>query len=241
VSWRVIFQSFSPLCDVVERDSHFIYVSLSLDDLIKSRRKSAKPSKPAARKPTGADRAAGRQRATRTAKVNARRGIINNNTQGGKPSPMDIEREVYRQTRMNTPNKKNRNAPRSRQDANAQVKARKLLQSENVKKQQKKQQAAAAAPPTWVTGTKRPPSKKAVNAAVTAMTENGFRVPPGMQMVISFAPAPQQAPPTTTNNNQNKQNNTNKNNNKGKQTKGGRGGGRGGGGGGGRGGGGRKK
>jgi uncharacterized membrane protein YgcG len=208
--------------------------------MIKSRRKSAKPSKPAARKPTGADRAAGRQRATRTAKVNARRGIIHTAQGGGKPSPMDIEREVYRQTRMNTPNKKNKNdndaaRPRSRQDANARVKARKQLQSEKAKKQQKKQQAAAVAPPTWIAGTRRPPSKKAVNAAVTAMTENGFKIPQGMQMVISFAPAPQQAPPTTTNNNQKKNNNTNK----GKQTKGGRGGG--GRGGGGRGGGGRKK
>ena len=39
----------------------------------------------------------------------------------------------------------------------------------------------------------QPPSKKAVKAAVTAMEQKGFTIPDGMQMVISFAPAPNAA------------------------------------------------
>jgi hypothetical protein len=41
---------------------------------------------------------------------------------------------------------------------------------------------------------------KAVTAAISAMESNGFKVPKGMQMVISFAPAPEsyQAPAKTT-------------------------------------------
>jgi hypothetical protein len=37
----------------------------------------------------------------------------------------------------------------------------------------------------------RPPSKKAIKAAVAAMEDKGFQMPEGMQMVISFAPKPQ--------------------------------------------------
>jgi hypothetical protein len=36
----------------------------------------------------------------------------------------------------------------------------------------------------------RPPSKKAIQAAVAAMEAKGFKTPVGMQMVISFAPGP---------------------------------------------------
>lgn len=169
--------------------------------MIKNRRKSARTAtrRAAARKPTAADKAAGRQRATRTAKINARRGI-QQDTQG-KPTAMDIEREVYRQTRMNnTPAKEKTGGrqPRSRKDSAAQVKARKQQKNETKKKaaaaQQNKKKGKDAAVPTWVAGTKRPPSKKAVNAAVNAMSNAGFKVPQGMQMVISFAPAPENAP-----------------------------------------------
>jgi len=181
--------------------------------MIKSRRESARSStsrRPAARKPTAADKAAGRQRATRTAKINARRGIQQNAE--GKPSAMEIEREVYRQTRMNNTPAKGKNGPRSRKDSAAQVKARK---TDKKKKQQ--QQQKGAVPPTWVAGTRRPPSKKAVSAAVHAMTDAGFKVPQGMQMVISFAPAPDTKPPA----NQKKGGQQNKGGPKGGQNKGG--------------------
>jgi len=169
--------------------------SLLTDDMIKNRRRSTRSTttrRAAARKPTAADKAAGRQRATRTAKINARRGIQQN--ANGKPSAMEIEREVYRQTRMsNTPNKGKKKGTRSRKESNQQVKARKQTKAQQKKKAQQK--AAASVPSTWVAGTRRPPSKKAVNAAVTAMTDAGFKVPKNMQMVISFAPAPEQKPP----------------------------------------------
>lgn len=166
--------------------------------MIKNRRKSTRSTtarRAAVRKPTASDKAVGRQRATRTAKINARRGIQNNAQ--GKPSAMEIEREVYRQTRMNNaPKGKKAQAParRSRKDSAAQVKARRQQKNDTKKKAQKKKGAAASVPPTWVAGTRHPPSKKAVNAAVQAMTDSGFKVPSGMQMVISFAPAPDTAP-----------------------------------------------
>ena len=198
--------------------------------MIKSRRKSAHPSnrRPVARKPNTVDKNAGRQRASRTAKINARRGI----QQDGKPSAMEIEREVYRQTRMNnTPTAKGaKRGPRSRKESAAQVKARKLSRNEKKKKAQK-QGTAAAPPPTWIAGTKRPPSKKAVNAAVNAMQGAGFKVPQGMQMVISFAPAPNNKPPANQKKGGHKGGQQNKsqnrgNANKGKQNNAGGGGGR---------------
>lgn len=76
---------------------------------------------------------------------------------------------------------------------------------------------------TWTQGTRRPPSKKAVNAAVDAMQGAGFKVPSGMQMVISFAPAPggNNPPPQPKGknggkNSRNNNNNNNSNNNRGR-------------------------
>lgn len=191
--------------------------------MIKNRRESTRPTnrRPAARKPTAADKAIGKARASRTAKITARRGIERNTQAQGKPSAMEIEREVYRQTRMNNDQPKGKKQQRSRKDSAAQVKARKQQKTETKKMAAKKD--GANVPPTWVSGTRRPPSKKAVNAAVTAMTNHGFKIPPGMQMVISFAPAPEKPPPNQKKNKGNQQGNQKGGDagNKGKQNKGG--------------------
>jgi hypothetical protein len=158
------------------------------DDIIKNRRKTTTTTRRApAGKPTAADKAMGRQRATRTATVNARRGIQTSN----KPSAMEIEREVYRQSRMSTPATKSTTTPsrRNQKDSAAQVKARKQK-----KEQQKAGKPAQRVIPVSVGGPKRAPSQKAIVAAVEAMSSKGFNVPKGMQMVISFAPAAAPAP-----------------------------------------------
>merc|ERR1711933_352140 len=77
----------------------------------------------------------------------------------------------------------------------------------------------------------RPPTKKALNAAVTAMKDSGFKIPNGVQMVISFAPSAtgvaQQQQKSTPKSTPRKNNNNNNNNNNKKGGGGGRGGGRG--------------
>ena len=60
----------------------------------------------------------------------------------------------------------------------------------------------------------RPPSKKAVKAAMTAMEDKGFKIPQGYQMVISFAPS-STAVAANGNSKPAAKKNTNNNNNKG--------------------------
>jgi hypothetical protein len=187
--------------------------------MIKNRRKSSTTARRApARKPTRDDKNVGRQKATRTANLNARRGIQTSN----KPSAMDIEREVYRQSRKNVPAASPaaavatsfRRARRNPKDSAAQVKVRK------VKKDQQQKPPAQKIVPVSVGGTQKPPSKTAITAAVEAMSSKGYNVPKGMQMVISFAPAAAPAPSKKTaaqkkkaaaaNNNNNNKGSTNK-------------------------------
>jgi hypothetical protein len=169
------------------------------DDMIKSRRKEqGRPPRRAAAsrrrgntKATSSDRAVGTGKAKRDALVNFRRGRTTTN----KPTPMDIEREVYRQTRKTAKqqqqqqqfsNKKkdipNKSGARpAKRVADQKVKA-KMAKQRKQQAKGKQQQGKSAVPAG--------PSKKAVKAAVNAMSEKGFSIPSGMQMVISFAPAP---------------------------------------------------
>lgn len=157
--------------------------------MIKNRRKSSTTARRApARKPTRDDKNVGRQKATRTANLNARRGIQTSN----KPSAMDIEREVYRQSRKSMPAAavatSFRRARRNPKDSTSQVKDRR------VKKDQQQKPLAQKIVPVSVGGLKKPPSQTAITAAVEAMSSKGYNVPKGMQMVISFAPAAAPAP-----------------------------------------------
>jgi hypothetical protein len=67
-----------------------------------------------------------------------------------------------------------------------------------VKKDQQQKPPAQKIVPVSVGGTKKPPSKMAITAAVEAMSSKGYNVPKGMQMVISFAPAAEPAPSNKT-------------------------------------------
>eukprot|EP00547_Thalassionema_nitzschioides_P006048 CAMPEP_0194207746 /NCGR_PEP_ID=MMETSP0156-20130528/6406_1 /TAXON_ID=33649 /ORGANISM="Thalassionema nitzschioides, Strain L26-B" /LENGTH=224 /DNA_ID=CAMNT_0038934581 /DNA_START=51 /DNA_END=725 /DNA_ORIENTATION=- len=162
-------------------------MDVSLDDMIKQRRAKTNNKKTA-----NVDRTVGRGRAKRQAAANARRGISDSKT----PSKMEVEKEVKRETRRSGRNQKNKPQAGRRPKSEAAVKA-KEKQDKRRKQSNKKSSGETAIPPTWIGGVKRPPSKKAVTAAVVAMKDSGFKVPKGMQMVISFAPAPNQ-PPTNT-------------------------------------------
>uniref|UniRef100_A0A7S2W4X4 Uncharacterized protein n=1 Tax=Eucampia antarctica TaxID=49252 RepID=A0A7S2W4X4_9STRA len=169
-------------------------IDMSLEEIIESRRKTeAKKSKdksddkkskhtPRApiksktvgnkSKPTTAQNTGGRNQVNRKAKTAARRGI----SKTYKPNSADVEREVYRQQRR---------APGARPNQNTQSETgqRRRRQpppaNQNGKteadRKVKKRNAA-------------PPPKKAVNAAIKAMSNAGYKVPNGMKMVISFAP-----------------------------------------------------
>lgn len=159
--------------------------NVSTDQLIASRRKEAeaKAPKKISKTVSNTDRSIANSRAKRSAAMDKKRGM----RQESKPSAMQVEKEVSKQVKKTVSAKAKkqatpkgsvkvvmaRNTPRrERQDAvRAQVKSR----------GPKKAEAAVLS---------HPPTKKAVTAAVNAMEEKGFSIPSGMQMVISFAPAP---------------------------------------------------
>jgi len=166
--------------------------------MIKNRRKNVTP-KAAARKASTADKAVAKGRAARQAGANARRGLREDN----KPSAMEVEREINRQVKMSSSNRaggeKKETGPKMAQrppHVNG-GKGKNAAGKQKAKQDGQKQASDTPLPPTWIGGTRRPPSVKAVTAAITAMQENGFKVPKGMQMVISFAPAPDSYPATT--------------------------------------------
>jgi hypothetical protein len=202
-------------------------MDMSLDDLIKARRTENKKSSssdtkrtaiktkspnPKANKPTPAQRSIGTNKAKRNANTKSNRGL-NTNNNGGKASKSEISFEIDRQKRSsggsnnnndsNTTNTKNRrDARRRRNPADTKAKAKNVAAKKGGVTPKGKKSKAPKAPP-----------KRAVNAAVKAMTGAGFKPPEGMKMVISFAPTDANG----NNNNNNTQggggNNNNSNNN----------------------------
>jgi hypothetical protein len=153
-------------------------------DRRKEQVKSAKKTTP--KKTATVDRSVATGRAKRNAAVNARRGM----TQQKKPSAMEVDREVYRQSRKTAVAKKNddKKAYGGRLPPNSSVR--------DVKKKGgpaggggKKPFGAAA--PTGAAASVmggRTPSKKQVEAAIQAMANIGQPIPPGHQLVLTFVP-----------------------------------------------------
>eukprot|EP00565_Helicotheca_tamesis_P006576 CAMPEP_0185734296 /NCGR_PEP_ID=MMETSP1171-20130828/22049_1 /TAXON_ID=374046 /ORGANISM="Helicotheca tamensis, Strain CCMP826" /LENGTH=225 /DNA_ID=CAMNT_0028404255 /DNA_START=46 /DNA_END=726 /DNA_ORIENTATION=+ len=166
-------------------------IDMSLDDIISNRRKEAKQQDKnkkrgnvkaqTPKKPTTAQKAVGSGKAKKAATARARRGIA----PSAKASNMDVEKEIYRQARRprNQQGAGGRGGPNNRRSRRiADVKVKQKVQAEKKKQNAKKGQSNKV--------TTRPPTKKALKAAVSAMTGAGYKPPEGMQMVISFAPAP---------------------------------------------------
>lgn len=146
-------------------------VDMSLDDLIKARRSEDKdslqkkrvsiksPASAKSKKPTQAQKSVGISKANRGANTAARRGL----SPSPKPTPMQIVKEVNRQQRNGSgATSNNRQGTR---------------QSNRIRTNDNKGIKNNSAPP-----------KSAVDAALKAMTEFGFKPPDGMKIVISFTP-----------------------------------------------------
>lgn len=211
-------------------------MNMSLDEMIASRQRSS--SRISSRRRGGGqvggdhdpnrvsnvDRSMATSRAKRDALLRARRGLSTNK----KASEMEIEAEVQKQGKQTllARAKKALQAKRSDSRLNATERAeirqerRKLARAAAKVKREElaaKRGVAKSAPMKGPLGLVaetaplgRPPSKKAVKAAMNAMEEKGFKIPNGYQMVISFAPSDTAAivdAPRTNNSNNNNTNN----------------------------------
>ena len=167
------------------------------DDLIKANKAprrsnqrrhffDAATSKSAAdNKPTSIQKSVGQSKAKRQAAVNARR-------QGGaaanankKPTAMEIEKEISRVRK----NKSTHPPPQQRKTGGQQQRQQ---QGPNPRRHESGGGGAAAGTAGATTTEMKAPTKKAVSAAVRVMKDFGFQPPKGMDVVISFAPKPEQ-------------------------------------------------
>ena len=145
--------------------------------MIASRRKEDKQQ-------ANVDRSVATTRARRKAKQDARRGI---NRDSSKPTPMQIETEVKKQQVKTAAAQKGKTRatkklpPKQRAEERRKQRETNKMVSQARKEEAKKKKTISSVP--------RPPPKRAIKAAVSAMEGAGFTVPDGMQMVISFAPA----------------------------------------------------
>ena len=191
------------------------------DDIIADRRKEqskalsgkkndntpAKRSTRAAKKTAIADRSVATGRAKRAAAAAARRGLA----QTKKPTAMEVEKEVYRQSRKTAVAKKaaEKKATKGRVPPNSSLRE---------KNNPKKAPASKTDPPGNLVG--RMPQQRQIRAAIQGMESAGCPMPPGFQLVMQFAPMPAAstkgkaatAKKTTTNNNNKNNNNTKKKN-----------------------------
>mmetsp|Transcript_55997 Transcript_55997/g.135477 ORF Transcript_55997/g.135477 Transcript_55997/m.135477 type:complete len:253 (+) Transcript_55997:185-943(+) len=165
-------------------------IGKSLDEMIADRRKDqVKASKGRGAAKTGkastADRSVATGRAKREAAMKARRGIA----ESKKPSPMEVEKEVYRQSRKTATAKKNseRKSTGGRIAPNSSLREKKNS-SNKAKGQSKKSPPQQHDASTVAVFGVKTPSKKAVEAAVAGMKSAGIQIPPGHMVSITFVP-----------------------------------------------------
>lgn len=143
--------------------------------MIKERRKDQKAaSRKPPKKASNADRSIATGRVKREAAMKAKRGLA----QSKKPNPMEVEREVYRQSRKTAAAKK----ANEKKQSHGRV-------APNSSLREKKGKGKKSDPPAAVFGG-RTPSKKAVEAAIKGMEAAGFKVPKGHQVMMTFIPTP---------------------------------------------------
>lgn len=145
------------------------------DEMIKERRKeNVKASKKGPKKPSNTDRTIATGRAKREAAVKARRGL----SESKKPNAMDVEREVYRQSRKTEASKRR---------AEKKASGGRLPPDASGRSEKKKKGKGGAEAPVAIFGG-RTPSRKAVEAAIKGMEGAGFKVPQGHQVMMTFVP-----------------------------------------------------
>mmetsp|Transcript_55993 Transcript_55993/g.135460 ORF Transcript_55993/g.135460 Transcript_55993/m.135460 type:complete len:241 (+) Transcript_55993:594-1316(+) len=161
-----------------------------IDEMIADRRKDqvkASKGRGAAKagKASTADRSVATGRAKREAAMKARRGIA----ESKKPSPMEVEKEVYRQSRKTATAKKNseRKSAGGRIAPNSSLRDKKNSSNKAKGQSKKSPQQQHDVGTVAVFGVKTP-SKKAVEAAVAGMKSAGIQIPPGHMVSITFVP-----------------------------------------------------
>lgn len=176
----------------------------SLDEMIADRRKEqAKASSGRNVKKNGsnnnadtknkkqavADRSIATGRAKRAAAIKARRGMANDS----KPSAMEVEKEVYRQSRKSADSKKRAEQKKS----NGRLPPNSSLRSSKKDRANKTNNSNAnGAVSTDLTGvlTGKQPRVSQIKAAIRGMEDSGCPVPPGYVLMMQFVPAAKQTP-----------------------------------------------
>lgn len=121
-----------------------------------------------------ADRSIASGRAKRDAAVKARRGL----SESKKPTKMEVDREMKRQSLKSATEKKKK----EKKATHGRIAPDSTGRSK-IKKAKAKQD-----PPAAIYGSRAPP-KKAIEAAISGMESAGFKIPDGHQMVMTFVPA----------------------------------------------------
>jgi hypothetical protein len=222
---------------IVDFQSCVIIVSLThsrTEDIIADRRKdqakassgrntkegvgtrSSTRKKPAEKKTAMVDRSVATGRAKREAARRARRRLSTEKA----PSAMEVEKEVYRQSRKTAASKKaaDKKASNGRLPPNSSLRGKKS----NAKKTNKDVNDT----PVVLFG--KMPRQNQIKAAIRGMTDAGCPMPQGYQLVMQFSPLATKEKPKRKQPDAKKQNNKNNNkNNSGNQNNSGRRGGRG--------------
>jgi hypothetical protein len=153
--------------------------------MIADRRKDQyKNTRNGARKPSVTDRSIATGRAKRDAAMKARRGF----SEQTKPSAMEVDREIYRQSRKTVVAKKmaEKRASGGRLPPNSSLRDTKSKNKGTPAGKMSHPQPPTGAAASVVGG--KTPSKKQVEAAIIAMTDIGQPVPAGHQLVLTFIP-----------------------------------------------------
>lgn len=166
-------------------------IGKSLDEIIADRRKEqiARASKDKTRKSAKdkknaiADRSIATGRAKRAAATRARRSL-SNKSDDKKPSAMEVEKEVYRQSRKTAVAKKKaeKKVTNGRLAPNSSLRDKKSTRKNATNKGNAKTQD----PPGPLFG--RLPQRKQIKAAIQGMYDAGCPVPDGYQVVMQFSP-----------------------------------------------------
>jgi hypothetical protein len=111
--------------------------------------------------------------------------------QESKPTAMQVDKEVSKQVKKTV-------AAKAKKLATSKASV-KVVMAKNTPRRERQEGARAGsaakkaktgAPKKVEAAVANPPTKKVVKAAVNAMKDKGFSIPQGMQMKISFVPAP---------------------------------------------------
>lgn len=151
-------------------------------------------------KPTNVDKSIGSNKAKRNAKISSKRGVSDTS----KATPMQVEREVYRQSRTGGPKKNGSDSVPTRRSrrirggnqnnltnsnkslADQKMKQKNIARQKKQGQQQQQQQQKEKLNKNQGNDEVLKPPKKVIGVAKKAMQEAGFVPPKGMKMVVSF-------------------------------------------------------